>query len=133
MSSVFVYFDGLERTVLASPAVSSYLVEQREAVPVDGKLRVRARLLDGGWLEFFEYAAFDAHGQIVRLSYSYHWQDAGGRLLRRWDNVNHYRGLPNAPHHLHRSDGGVEGVAKPPALAGVLAEIETHLRGGGHL
>ncbi|MCX6031388.1 MAG: DUF6516 family protein [Chloroflexi bacterium] len=131
--SITAYLDSLERAILASPAVSAYVVEQHEVTPTDGKLRIRARLQDHGLLEFFEYVVFDARRQIVRLNYSYHWQDADGSLLRRWDNVNHYRNLPYAPHHVHQPDGTVAGVAKPPDLMRVLTEIEVHLHAGGHL
>jgi hypothetical protein len=73
----------------------------------------------------------DVQGQIVRLGYSYHWQDAEGRLLWRWDDVNHYRHLPYTPHHVHLSDGNVEGVANPPSLTDVLAQIEAFLNIAG--
>jgi hypothetical protein len=49
----------------------------------------------------------------------------------RWDNVNHRRDLPHAPHHVHLPDGSVKGVAEPPDLAAVLAQIETQFRSGG--
>lgn len=33
--------------------------------------------------------------------YAYHWQDAQGKLITRWDNSPHYRGLSTFPHHRH--------------------------------
>jgi hypothetical protein len=35
--------------------------------------------------------------------------------------------LPNAPHHVHRAGGQVEGVQPPPDLETVLKEIEGYL------
>jgi hypothetical protein len=32
----------------------------------------------------------------------------GNQRLLGWDNAPHYPDLPNAPHHFHREDGGVE-------------------------
>lgn len=131
IASIAAYLGGLERVILESHAISAYIVQQHEITPSDGKLRIRARLRDRGLLEFFEYVALDVQGYVVRLGYSYHWQDAEGRLLWRWDNVNHYRHLPYAPHHVHLSDGNVEGIANPPSLTVVLVQIETFLNLAG--
>jgi hypothetical protein len=46
----------------------------------------------------------------------------------RWDNVNHRRDLPHAPHHVHLPDGSVEGVVGPPDIGRLLVEIEATLR-----
>jgi hypothetical protein len=120
-------FDHLERRLLESGAVSSYTIVRREITATDGKVRIRARLKDGGALELFEYVALDASEQIVRLKYSYHWQDTKGLLVRRWDCVPHHLQLPHAPHHLHLPDGDVEGVAEPPDAIEVLDQIEAKL------
>lgn len=129
--SIAAYLDGLERAILESHAILAYIVQQHEITPSDGKLRIRARLRDRGLLEFFEYVALDMQGYVVRLGYSYHWQDADGRLLWRWDDVNHHPNLPYAPHHVHLSDGHVEGVINPPNLAAVLMQIEAFLNLAG--
>ncbi|PKO21411.1 MAG: hypothetical protein CVU38_14935 [Chloroflexi bacterium HGW-Chloroflexi-1] len=130
-ANIAAYLSGLERALVESRAVSAYVILGHEVTPTDGKIRVRARLADGGLLEFFEYVALDERGQSVRLKYSYHWQAANGVLLRRWDAVNHHRELPTAPHHVHLPDGSVEGVARPPDVMTVLAQIETQLESGG--
>ena len=124
---IAAYFDCLERRLLESNAVSSYTVVRREITPADGKMRIRARLRDGGLLELFEYVALDSGGQVARLKYAYHWQDADGRLARRWDAVPHYPQLPYAPHHIHLPDDSVEGVADPPDAVEVLVQIEARL------
>lgn len=36
-----------------------------------------------------------------KRKYSYHWQDAQGRLISRWDNSPHHRELSTFPHHRH--------------------------------
>ena len=109
-------FGHLEQRLLDSDAVSSYVVIRRQITPADGKVRIRARLKDGSTLELFEYVAPDAGGQAVRLEYSYHWQNAEGVLIHRWDAVPHHPQLPHTPHHVHMSDGSVEGVAEPLTL-----------------
>lgn len=127
---IAVYFGHLEQRLLDSDAVSSYVIIRREVTPADGKVRIRARLKDGGSLELFEYVALEAGGHVVRLKYSYHWQNAEGVLVSRWDAVAHHPQLPYAPHHVHMSDGSVEGVMKPPDAMAVLAYIEAELRQG---
>lgn len=130
IDSITAYFDSLERDILQSDAVPGYVVLQRETTSIDGKLRVRAQVKDGGLLELFEYVTLGMGRQISRLRYSYHWQNAAGALIKRWDNVNHHLHLPNAPHHVHLPDGSVVGIADPPDVVKLLAEIETHHEGG---
>ena len=81
----------------------------------------------------FEYVTRDAEHGVTRLKYSYHWQNAGGDLLKRWDNVKHHPHLANAPHHVHLSDGSVSEDAETPDLIRLLSAIESCLRTGGEL
>ena len=129
-SEIAARFNRLEQRLLESDAVSSYTVVRREVTPTDGKVRVRAQLRDGGLIELFEYVALDVGGQVARLKYAYHWQNANGLLVRRWDAVPHHPQLPYAPHHIHLPDGSVEGMAEPPDAIEVLAQIEANLRHG---
>lgn len=39
--------------------------------------------------------------QNVLLDYAYHWQDADGTLIIRWDNAAHYPAISTFPHHKH--------------------------------
>ena len=124
---ITAYFDNLEQRLIDSNAVSQYTVLRSEVTLSDGKMRVRALLRDGGLLELFEYVTINRNGDIVRLKYSYHWQDMDGQLVRRWDAVHHYLHLPHAPHHVHLPDGSVEGVVRPPDMVAVLTQIEAQL------
>ena len=119
------HFDTLEARLIVSPVVLTFDVVRREVTPVDGKIRVRATLLDGGLLELFEYVTED-RGQVRLRKYGFHWQGANGDLVRRWDNANHYSGLPGEPHHVHLADGSVTSVPAPD-LSDVLREIDQHL------
>lgn len=33
--------------------------------------------------------------------YAYHWADASGNLISRWDNANHWPSISTSPHHKH--------------------------------
>ncbi len=39
--------------------------------------------------------------QNVLLDYAYHWQNADGSLIIRWDNAPHYPAISTYPHHKH--------------------------------
>ena len=117
------YFDEIEMRLIESPVVASYQQVRREVTPTDGKLRIRATLIDGGLFELFEYVA-EEKGRIDLRKYSFHWQDTDGELIRRWDNVRHHMDLPNAPHHLHTKEGPPQPVFDVPNAMTVLATIE---------
>ena len=122
------YFDRLEQSLLEHQAVSGYSLVRREVTPTEGKVRIRAQLRGGGLLGLFWHVTAGGEGEIYRLRCAYHWQDGRGRLIRRWDSAPHYPRLPYAPHHVHASDGSVEGIAQPPTLIDVLVQIEENLQ-----
>ena len=90
-------------------------------------MRVKASLIDDGNVELFEYVA-EAKGIIRMVKYSFHWQDAQGKLRRRWDNAPHHPELPNAPHHVHAEDDSVQETAQVPDVFSVIRKIEIALQ-----
>ncbi len=56
------------------------------------------------------------------VTYSYHWADKDGAVIRSWDNTPHHRELPNFPHHIHEHDGTVLS-GQPVSIFDVLNEI----------
>jgi len=117
------YFDEIEMRLIASPVVASYQQVRREVMPTEGKLRIRATLIDGGLFELFEYVT-EERGRVDLRKYSFHWQDTDGELIRRWDNVRHHMDLPNAPHHLHTKEGPPQPVFDMPNAMTLLVTIE---------
>ena len=74
---------------------------------------------DGSRLYLREY--LDAEGEIVeKIMYSYHFQDAEGKMVFRYDNAAH-RPILSAAEHKHDSGGAHASLA--PALENVLIEI----------
>ena len=53
---------------------------------------------NGNILEFTESITPD------RVRYRYHYMNADGDLIFRYDNVPHYPGIPTFPHHKHCPD-----------------------------
>jgi hypothetical protein len=120
-------FEAVEVRLLQSPAVSAYEIIRQEIGPTDGKLRVKVTFTDSSLTEFFEYVI--ATGEYLKpTKYSFHWQEASGKLNYRWDNAPHHPDLPYAPHHCHNADQSVNGVAQILDIFGVLDEIETFLQ-----
>ena len=124
-------FDRLEHVLCQSPAVRNYRTTYSAVTQFGGQIRVRADLVDGGLLEVFEYVTVNVDGTLLLNKYRYHWQDAAGNLVRRLDTAAHHLHLPHAPHHVHLSDGDIEGIAKPPDVAEIMSQIEAQMRSGG--
>jgi len=60
----------------------------------------------------------------VRRHFSFHWQNAEGRTVKRLDNAPHHKELPNAPHHLHVGADHVEGFSGKPDLFAFMEQME---------
>lgn len=88
---------------------------------------MRAAIVDGSLLEFSEYVERTPDGQMQVAVYSYHWESAGGNLIRRWDNTPHFPGLPAFPHHIHDDRSGVVLPGEPVDIFGVLYHIRRAL------
>jgi hypothetical protein len=120
------HFDEIEVRLIESSAISSYEIIREEISLDDGKLRLRAKLVDGGLLECFVYCK-DQDRFLKTEKYSYHWQDARGKVVRRLDNAPHHPELPHSPHHLHIGENHVEGFDGSSDLCAFVLELERHL------
>jgi hypothetical protein len=56
--------------------------------------------------------------------YSYHYQDASGQLIFRYDDTPHHTEIDSFPHHKHIEQERNVVASEPPTLVGVLGEIE---------
>ena len=124
MADLTALFEEYEKLLLASPVVARFNIVKRRIVEREGFIRGRAELTGGGLLEFSEFWSGEAGEEITLREYTYHWQDAEGQLVQRWDNARHHPDLPHAPHHVHSADGTTEGNPQPPTFQSVLNEIE---------
>ena len=101
------YLAFIKALIIANPHVVRWAVIREEAQGDMGLLRYRLALRDGGLLEMFERFQIVA-GRVQGGKYSFHWQDAAGQLLKRWDNVPHHPELSTYPSHMH--EGAEENV-----------------------
>lgn len=119
------HFDEIEARLIECPAILAYQIVRRDISPDDGKLRIRATLAGGGVFECFLYVRAGYFSNPVK--YSFHWQDAQGKTVRRWDNAPHHKDLAFAPHHLHIGDDHVEGFSGNPDIFAFIDQMERTL------
>lgn len=119
------YFDGIIQRLSLSFAIAAFQIKKMNVKEEQGFIRIKCVLTNGELFEFSEY--IEIVGTTLRVeTYSYHWQTLSGKLVKRWDNVEHHYELPSFPHHIHQADGAISESA-PMTLQLVLTEIEARL------
>jgi hypothetical protein len=121
--NIVEYLGAVKERLTTDPVVSDFTVVRERITLADGHMRARLSLRDGSTLEFSEYVRRLPRGEIEVVTYSYHWADADGRLLRRWDNTPHFPGLPCFPHHVHHGSQDAVVPGAPVSIARILDEI----------
>ncbi|NKQ34348.1 MAG: hypothetical protein HF973_01895 [Chloroflexi bacterium] len=86
-----------------------------------GSIRGRLHFYDNSLVDFGEVLVV-RNKQVIKLRYAYHYQDADGKMIFRYDNAPHHPEISTHPHHKHA--GSTIGPAQPPDLSEVLREIE---------
>lgn len=99
---------------------SNIFKDEREAEIVF--LRGEIRFADDSSLHFREFVQLKQGQPPIRYKYAFHYQNAEGKMLFRYDNARHYPALSTAPHHKHIGESNVTASA-PPDLQAVLQEI----------
>ncbi len=87
-----------------NPLVSQYDVLLYEQTDVKFQLKLRIEFIDRSILFTNDYVGVD------RQKYAFHWQQADGTWLMRWDNASHFLELASFPHHKHDYRSGSEVV-----------------------
>jgi hypothetical protein len=101
MTTPVEYVLQLKARLVTSPIVVSFTVVEEKVWSDRGYIRIRMMLSNGDFLEAAEYFVSEDEGCVTHR-YRYQWMDGERRGLRkRWDNVEHYPGLPNFPYHVH--------------------------------
>ncbi len=121
------YLDSVIQELFVSPVVTSFKLLKKEVGEEDGYIRIKCTLSNGDILEFAEYLKI-SKSKIHIETYSFHWQTADGNLVKRWDNVEHYKKIDTFPYHLHLTNDKIVGSI-PMTLKKVLADIEKAIPG----
>ena len=124
--TIEAYLQAMKERFVTDPIVTQFTVIRERSTLVDGYLRARLALADGSQLEFSEYMQRSSAGEIVVITYSYHWTDAHNQLIMRWDNTPHFPGLPGFPDHIHDGATGEVTAGQPMSIFTVLDIIAGH-------
>jgi len=119
------YFQLINGILALSPAIKSLDVPTEKRTPIEGYLRGDVLFKNGSHLHFRELVTTEPN--IHRISYTYHFQSAGGKLIFRYDDSDHFPYLPSTPHHKHIGENDVI-AANAPDLQSVLHEIERMIK-----
>jgi len=95
------YLHSIRERLVNDGLVSSFRILRERATDADATIRGVPELFDGSRLEFSEYVQVVPGNVIDVTTYSYHWTDAHGNLICRWDNAPHDPNLSGFPHHRH--------------------------------
>lgn len=116
------YLAYIKALIIANPQVAGWKALREEAQGDLGLFRYQVTYYDGSLLEMFERFKI-VNGKLLVTKYRFHWQDAAGRLLKRWDNAAHHPHVSTQPHHVH--DGSEENVnsSEPFSAEQILAMI----------
>ena len=126
MTTVAEYQRDVKALMIADPLVRQFDIRRERQTRNDGYMRARLTLANGDLLEFSEYVQ-QSKDQVEVVTYSFHWTDSDGTLIRRWDNAPHHPKVPNAPHHIHDGKQGTVLPGESMRIAQVLDEIAAHL------
>ncbi len=103
-----------------SPVVKDFQVLDYRAGRDFQYFKIVASIKDDSKLYIREYQS------MSEFHYSYHWQEADGKLISRWDNAPHHSEISTYPHHRHTRDHNVEPF-EDPSLETVLKWIEENI------
>jgi len=121
--TIDAYLAAMKDRFVTDPRVTQLHVIRERSTLMDGYLRARLALADGSQLEFSEYMQRSSAGEIVVITYSYHWANANNQLIMRWDNTPHFPGLPGFPDHIHDGATGEVTAGQPMSIFTVLDAI----------
>jgi len=119
------YFQTVLVVLQASPYVKSHNVTFDRRSLTAGTIRGDVYFLDDSLPHFREFVNTEAG--LDRFTYVFHYQQADGSFVFRYDNTGHYPDLDNFPHHQHVGDEDHALSSAAPDLARVIQEIEDRL------
>ncbi|MBS1248794.1 MAG: hypothetical protein MAG431_00356 [Chloroflexi bacterium] len=95
------YLNEIKARLATSSIVATIDIVTEELGEDKGYFRARMNLTNGDFLEVSEYFVLQ-NNQPITLEYRYQWMDGKQqKLIKRWDNAEHYPDLKNFPHHIH--------------------------------
>ena len=114
--TIDAYLEAMKERFVTDPLVTRLHVMRERSTLVDGYLRARLALADGSQLECSEDMQRSSAGEMVVITYSYHWTDTNNQLITRWDNTPHFPELPGFPDHIHDGATGEVTPGQPMSI-----------------
>jgi len=116
------YFKSLLDLLAPLPTVENPHVAFEKRAEMVGFIRGEITFTDSSMLHFRELV--DLRQPMRLIMYAYHYQNAEGALVFRYDNTAHHMNVDTFPHHKHSADGNIVAVHDVPGLEAILCEIE---------
>jgi len=96
------YLMNLKVKLAVSSSIQSVeIIDERIVLSDRGYFRARLILANSDFLEISEYFVCEDE-ECFPKAYRYQWMDKEQKqLIKRWDNAEHFPGLPGFPYHIH--------------------------------
>lgn len=117
------YFDKTDSSLKKSPIISSIKVQKDRRSHSIGIIYARIVFVDESALIFMEY--LESNNEILKKTYSYHYQSKNNELIFRYDNSPHHPEIPSFPNHKHSRTSVLE--CNAPSLDEILKEISFYI------
>lgn len=116
-----------EKLMFSMKIRSVKITDERIVLSNHGYFRARLVLSNNDFPEVSEYFMCDGN-RCSPLKYRHQWMDGSfTRLIKRWDNVNHFPNLPGYPHHVHVGSEDNVFPSKPLGIIDVIRIIEKEI------
>ena len=126
--------ESIKTKIIMSGVVQSMTIVSERAMLDRGYFRARLHLINGDFVEVSEYFILRS-GNCSTVEYRHQWMDKSKtKLIKRWDNAEHFPDLANYPHHVHLENdekvipGTIVGIIE---LINVLEKEIDHDAGSG--
>jgi len=127
--AVSAYLAEIELALVSTPLFNQYTITRMWLRTDEGYIRVRARLVNGDFLETAEYFVLSGD-RVVTEDYRHQWMDGDrNTLYRRWDSTPDHPHLSNFPYHVHVDDEMNVQPDRPRSLLETLEWLESRLLG----
>ncbi len=117
------YLRELEASLPQSSRIGTRASTLRAFSDAHGRVEITLAFSDGSALHLAQVVNLEETDPVGK--YGYHYQDARGKLIFRYDNKTHHRDLSTFPNHKHVPEGVV--AVRRPSLADVVAEALAHV------
>lgn len=114
------YFARLDNLIESCSSIRTTIIHKDKRAPYIGHFRADLYFYNDSRLHVREFVF--TLPAIIKDAYVYHYQNATGQVIFRYDNTHHFPELPNFPHHKHTPEGVLS--SSEPDLQFVLDEIQ---------